>query len=59
MIALQEMLVQEGEDCICLFPAWPEQWDVEFKLHLPGRRIIKAQKHGDSIDYAVYDSEGE
>lgn len=58
MTALQEMLVQEGEDGICLFPAWPAHWDVEFKLHLPGCRIMKAQKCGDHIEYAVYDSEG-
>lgn len=34
MIGLQEMLLQEspdGEILIC--PAWPEKWDVEFKLH--------------------------
>lgn len=34
MIGLQEMLLQEtpdGEAVIC--PAWPKEWNVEFKLH--------------------------
>ena len=34
MIGLQEMLVQERDGKILLFPAWPKTWDVDFKLHL-------------------------
>jgi hypothetical protein len=33
-IALQRMLVQEGGGKIHLLPAWPAEWDVDFKLHL-------------------------
>ena len=38
--ALQEMLIQTGEDgftstTIVLFPAWPCDWDVSFKLWGP------------------------
>lgn len=33
MIGLQEMLLQSVDDKIHLFPAWPREWDVEFKLH--------------------------
>lgn len=32
MIGMQEMLLQEMEDKILLFPAWPKDWDVRFKL---------------------------
>jgi hypothetical protein len=34
------MLVQEASDKILLLPAWPANWDTEFKLHLAGQTII-------------------
>lgn len=43
MIGLQEMLVQEVDDQIHLFPAWPKEWDVHFKLHLSGKTIVEAE----------------
>ena len=52
-IALQEMLVQESDGCIYLFPAWPKEWDVECKLHLPGGRTICMAKKGDQIQYEL------
>ncbi|RXG32207.1 DUF5703 domain-containing protein [Leeuwenhoekiella marinoflava] len=33
MIGMQEMLMQEAEGKIYLFPAWPKDWNVHFKLH--------------------------
>ncbi len=39
-IALQRMLVQEGGGKIFLLPAWPAQWDVDFKLHLEGSAVL-------------------
>lgn len=33
MIALQDMLLQDVDGKIYLFPAWPEEWDVDFRLH--------------------------
>lgn len=35
MIGLQEMLMQTMGEDIILFPAWPREWDVDFKLHAP------------------------
>lgn len=35
IMALQSMLMQTEGERILLFPAWPEEWDVEFKLHAP------------------------
>lgn len=43
MIGLQEMLVQTVEDKIYLFPAWPKEWNVHFKLHLTGNTIVEAE----------------
>lgn len=43
MIGLQEMLLQTQGDRILLFPAWPADWDVHFKLHAPGRTTVEAE----------------
>lgn len=42
MIGLQEMLLQNHEEKIYLFPAWPKEWDVHFKLHAPQQTTIEA-----------------
>lgn len=34
-MALQTMLMQTEGTKIVLFPSWPKDWDVEFKLHAP------------------------
>ena len=53
MIGLQEMLMQThasleerrrgGSGKIRLLPAWPKEWDVDFKLHAPGRTIVEGK----------------
>ena len=43
MIAVQEMLMQEVGDKIYLFPAWPKEWDVRFKLHASRGTIVEAE----------------
>ncbi|SVD58993.1 uncharacterized protein METZ01_LOCUS411847, partial [marine metagenome] len=35
MMALQTMLMQTEDQKIILFPAWPQNWNVAFKLHAP------------------------
>ena len=43
MIGLQEMLLQETPDGqLLLFPAWPREWDVRFRLHATGGRVVEA-----------------
>lgn len=45
MVGLQEMLMQETEDGeIILFPAWPKEWNVKFKLHASGGRVIEGER---------------
>ncbi len=41
--ALQRMLVQEANGKILLLPAWPADWDVDFKLHLERNTIIRGK----------------
>lgn len=49
-IGLQEMLLQTSGDSILLFPAWPKEWDVHFKLYAPKQTIIEAAyKNGELI----------
>ena len=42
-IALQRMLVQEANGKILLLPAWPSEWDAEFKLHLSEETVIEGK----------------
>ncbi|GAA3554384.1 DUF5703 domain-containing protein [Snuella lapsa] len=42
MIALQDMLVQYVDDKVYMFPAWPKEWNVDFKLHGPHGLVLQA-----------------
>ena len=42
MIGMQEMLMQEVDGRVILFPAWPKNWDVTFRLRASGNRIVEA-----------------
>jgi len=41
MIGLQEMLMQTDGKRILIFPAWPMNWDVSFKLHAPYNTTVE------------------
>lgn len=43
MIGMQEMLLQEADGKIYLFPAWPKDWNVHFKLHASQNTIIEVE----------------
>jgi hypothetical protein len=43
MIGLQEMLLQTDGKKILLFPAWPKNIDVHFKLHAPYNTTVEAE----------------
>jgi len=43
MIGVQEMLMQTDEEKIILFPAWPTDWDVDFKLHAPNNTTVECE----------------
>ena len=43
MIGLQEMLMQTIGKRILLIPAWPADWDCDFKLHAPQQTIVEGK----------------
>lgn len=43
LMALQCMLMQPVGDKILLFPAWPKEWDVDFRLHAPGNTVVEGR----------------
>jgi hypothetical protein len=54
MIGLQEMLMQTDGKTILLFPSWPREWDVTFKLCAPYQTTVEATlKDGKIIQMTV------
>ena len=57
MVGLQEMLLAAdpyGDGKIHLFPAWPKEWDVDFKLHAPRQTVVEARvKNGRLVSLKV------
>jgi len=51
MIGIQEMLIQVDGDKIHLFPAWPKDRDVHFKLHAPQNTKVEASLKGGKIEF--------
>lgn len=49
MIAMQEMLMQEADGKIYVFPAWPKEWDVRFKLHASGNTTVEAEMRNGQV----------
>jgi hypothetical protein len=43
MIGMQEMILQEADGKIYLFPAWPKEWNVHFKLHASQNTTVEAE----------------
>jgi beta-glucosidase-like glycosyl hydrolase len=51
---LQKMLLQTNGRKILLLPAWPPDWDADFRLHAPYRTIVEGQvRHGRLVHFVV------
>jgi len=50
MIGMQEMLLQEIDDQIYLFPAWPANWDVHFKLHVRQNTTVEVKLEDGKVE---------
>jgi hypothetical protein len=40
MLALQQMLLQEKDGQVLALPAWPQNWDVSFRLYTSGNAVV-------------------
>ncbi len=54
-LALQYMLMQTRGRAIHLLPAWPGEWDVDFKLHAPHRTTVQASVRGGKLTQLLVD----
>ena len=54
MTGLQEMLLQEAPDGVLLpFPAWPKEWNVRFRLHATGHRVVEGEMRDGIASWTV------
>jgi hypothetical protein len=53
MIGLQEMLMQTDGKRIMLLPAWPKEWNVDFKLHAPYNTVIEGVLKNGKIENLI------
>ncbi len=54
MIGLQEMLLQEVNEKLYLFPAWPKEWNIRFKLCASRSTTVEAEmKDGQVVNVKV------
>jgi hypothetical protein len=49
MIGVQEMLVQEVEGRLHILPAWPDDLDVDFRLHAPESTVVSVSYRGGRV----------
>jgi len=51
MSLLQAMLLQYDGEKIILFPTWPKEWDVDFKLHAPYNTIVEGTYKNSNLEH--------
>jgi hypothetical protein len=49
MTGLQEMLMQTPGNKIILLPAWPSEWDVDFRLHAPHGTVVEGKVRAGNV----------
>jgi hypothetical protein len=49
-LALQHMILQNVDDKIYVLPAFPESWNVDFKLHAFGNTTVRVKSQGTKIN---------
>ena len=55
MVGLQDMLMQVINDSVYITPAWPKDWNCQFKLRGPDKMVIKGEvKDGKVLHLEVY-----
>jgi hypothetical protein len=55
MAAVQAMVLQSEGDAIHLLPAWPDDWNVSFRLHAPRRTVVQGRSEGRRLIHLTVD----
>jgi len=50
MRALQAMLLQDCGDKLLVLPAWPKEWDVDFKLYAPQQTVVECRYRSGRVE---------
>ncbi|HMO84522.1 MAG TPA: hypothetical protein PKC18_06335, partial [Lacipirellulaceae bacterium] len=53
MIALQRMIMQQTRDHLILLGAWPERWNVYFRLHADQRTVVTGEARSGKVSIDV------
>lgn len=53
MTALQAMILQADSERILLFPAWPKELDVSFRLHAPLQTVVEGIYHNGRLERLI------
>ena len=54
LMGLQTMILHADDGKIRLLPAWPKDWDLDFKLHAPHRTTVEGRvRNGAVVDITV------
>lgn len=53
MIGVQEMLLQEVDGSLHILPAWPDEIDVDFRLHAPEETVVTVSFRNGSVESCV------
>ncbi|MDH3345887.1 MAG: hypothetical protein OEL75_01745, partial [Kiritimatiellaceae bacterium] len=54
LMGLQTMILQADDGKIRLLPAWPKNWDLDFKLHAPQGTTVEGRvNNGKLVDMKV------
>lgn len=55
MNTIQTMLMQTENNDVYLVPAWPAEWNVKFRLHVPGNKQVEGEwRNGKMIGVKKY-----
>lgn len=57
-LAINEMLLQSYSGTIRVFPAVPDDWEGQFRLHAVGRFVVSAARSQGQATYVVIESRG-
>jgi alpha-L-fucosidase 2 len=58
LLTLQYMLLQTDNEKLFLMPAWPKEWDVDFKLNAPDKTTVSGSyKNGKPVKVVVFPKE--